>query len=639
MCEKSSMALGEKQVRMFELAGSRQKLHWISIFALFVFALGHIISTWGYTGLFWGDFGTWRHEVERFAQRGVPYVDFHWTYPPGAMWLLGGIARVVGTDVYTLWMLTSIVFLLIVAVYYRYASLLVPSGIVLPVVISGFALFVAYGIKVPVGDYTPAMPIGFLFQFTAIVLTLKLFDSGWMWRAVSVGLLCGMCVLIKHDFWVPSAYLVFVSCLILPMMYGKQGWHWAASMLIACAVVVLGGVFVVVQDAGWGTVWGIIDGFGRVAEYGGRGYPSWERLAVDVGMSSLLVLMVLLCLVVTRSVPLPRVGVLMGVLCTIAVFVCGLHIWMSYNIGVRLRAEGIGLLATPTEEHLYTQKIQGNWSLFRGSISWLKHRLLDGFFPVLLSGIIGVTVLVRWKKFESPQLRNAVLFLLGLCFAARLKSLFEHVEWYHFLLEAPVYTAAIFLFVPDSKMLKKGITLSLIGLIVVGIYTYRHKAVGPLSRHRVYPSIETPRGTFNWLARVAQDYKWLSEQVNRLDPSGNIPVFTLGYTGGINYFLLRRNPTPFTQGFMLTNFDPDKVIADVAAKEKRILLIGNRVYRNITVEVADFSLFRWENKYTQQLSIKANREYFEKLLQRYDVLGEPAKRGIFTIYNCVRRRQ
>ena len=141
----------------------------------------HAIAVWGYTGVFRGDHGRWLHEVERFAQGEVPYRDFQWHFPPLALWIVGGLARFFGTDLLPVYLITSVLAALLVAVvvfYFREVrsptyTLLLAASILLAV-----TYVQTSGPPLPAGAYVPAAPVGVLCLTISAVLFLRAWNSG-----------------------------------------------------------------------------------------------------------------------------------------------------------------------------------------------------------------------------------------------------------------------------------------------------------------------------------------------------------------------------------------------------------------------------------------------------------------------------
>ena len=67
----------------------------------------HMVTAWGYIGLYWGDSGRWLYEVDRYADGARIYRDVYWGFPPLGMWIVGGAARLIGSDLVQVWSITA----------------------------------------------------------------------------------------------------------------------------------------------------------------------------------------------------------------------------------------------------------------------------------------------------------------------------------------------------------------------------------------------------------------------------------------------------------------------------------------------------------------------------------------------------
>lgn len=632
----------------FSLPGEENRARKSSVWALLalVLSLAHIAATWGHIGIFWGDHGRWLHEVERFAQGEKSYRDYSWAFPPLALWLLGEMARIFGSGVNVIWTVTSIICVLIFLAYCRYVSWLVQLPFVPGVLVGGFLLstaFANYGsAPLPAGMYTPAATVGFLCLLIAVLLCLYLLRTPRLSYAIGLGCFCGLTLLAKQDFWLPSIYLMAVSGSVVWGARQPTSRVFTLSLIATFLSTVLIGVLILGVQSGWATLAGIPGGSGQASEYWGRAFPSWERITVEVTAVALLVLTVVACLAIANAVSLVELRGLILVLALTAIFGSSLYLWMTYRTGLRVRREGISPFPTVIEESLWASK----GSPWRGANFWLKWRLREHLFPALLPALVAIVVAARWQRFHSPPLRNTVIFLAGLCVTARLRRGFENVEWYHFLLEIPCYFLAIQLFVPDSsRRMRTGLIIILIVLVSMGMRCYRQLAVGPLTRSSAFERVDTPKGSIYLRADDPKLYRQLRETLTRLDPSDKRPVFAFGFSGGFNYFLNRPNPTPLTYGF-LSSFSPDKVASDLLRHTPRPFLIDNAAFHlkpgqsgSGRFPLPKIDLRRWDLTYGESLYNRLDWHYFAKLIAACKLAATIPTTPVITVYDCNRQSQ
>lgn len=610
-----------------------------SLALLLVLAGMHIAFTWGHVGILWGDPGRWLHEVDRLAHGEVLYRDFSWPYPPLALWLLGGLGRVFGSGTASIWTVMSVVFLLICLAYARYVHLLVPKPLALPTLLGGFLLACAYAnvdsAPLPAGTYTPAAPVGLLLLLLAVICALGLLDGFRPIHAVGTGILCGLCILTKQDFWIPAGYLVAAGSIWLLSFHEARMRNLALLLCSTFLLTVLAGVVVVYAQAG-GHALLAVPGGGQVAEFRGRTFPTGERLIIELIALALLGLFSVVLLLTGRTIKWKAARKWVALFGLVTVAGCSLHIFMSYRIGSDLRHEGLAVLPGETASNL-RQSLVTNAQLLSGSLMLLKHNLLLHALPLFLPLSVLIIVLIRRSQSAHPLSRNMVLLLLGLCVAARLKRGFEHLDWYHCLLEIPVYVAAALLYLPaEPGKTPRALHLAMGLLLVFGGYSYWQWGVGPLARNNEFERVDTPRGRVWVYKEVRTQFFALKKLLDQADPSGKRPLFAFAYSGGFDYFLDRKNPTPVTQGFRLSIFDPDLVVRSVLSHDPAVLVLDTTRFDDLRFPSPNFTLLSWDLKRIPNPYTRFDRPYFLQILAR---CREVAKLRLsptllYTLYDC-----
>jgi hypothetical protein len=615
-------------------------IHKIALWTLLSLALAHIIATWGIVGMFGGDVGRWLGEVERFAHHEVPYTEYTWSFPPASLWLLGQFARMFSPNVTVIWIVTSIIFLLIMAAHYCYVFMLVRSCFVFPVILSSFLLATAYAClgsaPLPIGTYTPALPVGFLFLQFAIILSLKSFSSPRLIDAIGLGASCGLCILTKQDFWIPALYVAGVVCGVLVVNRQPRCMQLASTIVLTFCLTVLIGIVVIVAQGSWGSLARIATGDGMVAETSGRLFPSWERLTTEIVMMALLGSAVLLCLIAGGTVRFHQIRILIGFLVLIVILGCAIHLYMSFKAGLKIRAESVTLFSNETEKYLAKYSHSDKQLLMRAE-SWLRQRLKQHLFPAILPAVLLLVVCARRRRFDSGPFLNTLMFLLGLCITVRFKRLFEHVDWYHVLLEIPVYLLFLELCINfEIKSRIRGLTMTLLVLVAVGGYCYWYWGVGFLTRNNAFRAVETDKGKIWLMPDEAAYYHQIRTVLQRLDPSGVRPLFAFGYSGSFNYFLNRENPTPLTVGFAYSNIQPAKIVTELHTHFPPPFLLDYEAFR-VAVEPSNQLKFpRWEIENVQNHYMRVDRCYFEQVSSQCTKAAEipDPERPYYTIYDC-----
>ena len=572
------------------------------------------MAVWGYTGVFWGDIGRWSHEVERFAAGELPYRDYNWHYPPLGLWVEGGMARIFGAELTQLSLVSTALSAILVVAYVRFSrevlqrtdAWLVGVGLVLAV-----AYAQTMGAPLPLGLYSPASLVGAVCIAGAVMFFLQAraeaaSASSW-WMAVCAAL----AVLSKQDFWLPAAYLVGATTL----HERRLGPALLAGGITAA------GVAIIAATAGIDILVPLAGGFGHAALVGGQGFPSWERLTVDVFTIALIcgAFMLLLSLVERRIRwrPLIVAGV-------VAVLAGSLHVTASMT--TTLPAAGSYL--TPTQDAI-AASLRADDPLLRPALKWLVRRVSRAPIPVLLAPLLLLLMALRWRRLSAPR-RTTLAILLGLAIAFRGRRGFEGTEWFEFLFTLPVVLASAELLSSTSQASVVRLRRSTVAVLATfAVWAYGTLGRGPGTR-REYPDVAvTLRGPVHWKPAELRDYERILHAVDSLDPGRTRPVFAFGYSGGFNYFLMRRNPFPFTQDFYFSGFPADSVLRH---RPPGILLIDNPAVRGISFGAADFEWDQWEQSRVPGPYDEYDRSRFDSL--RAGCPEVPMDDTMFSLYAC-----
>lgn len=576
----------------------------------------HTLQVWGYTGVFWGDIGRWSHEVERFALGELPYRDFQWHYPPLGLWVEGTLARVLGTDRLPLSLITTALAAALVATFTVYARDVLgrPDAAVMTIaLVLALAFAQRVGAPLPLGLYSPAALVGAV----CIANAARFFarhrvdpsphDAEWMalWAALAV--------LSKQDFWIPAAFLVGAMTLLT---------RRPGAIVVSGGVTLLG-VAAIVVTAGAGVLLPLAGGFGHAQLAGGQGFPSWERIAVDLFALSLVSGGVFL----VASVAARRlmVGPLLGA-AVLAAVTGGLHMAAS----MRTVLPDPGSLLTPTQEAMSYHLREGQ-PLLRPALGWLRRRVSQTPIPVSLAPALLLLTAYHWKRLPDTR-RVTVALLLGLAIALRARRAFEGTEWFEFLLSLPILVASVELLLslrPEVPL--RRVRLGMVGALALlaawGFVAYG-RGWGTM---RVNPQVTTTRrGDVRWIAPQARDYLGVMAALDSLDPARQRPLLAFGFTGGWNYFTERHNPYPFTQDFFFSAFDADSVLS--LPRPKGLFLIDNPALANGSFGAATFDVSRWEQPRVPAPYDTFDRPRFDRL--RQGCAHVPVDRTMFVVYAC-----
>jgi hypothetical protein len=259
-------------------------------------------------------------------------------------------------------------------------------------------------------------------------------------------------------------------------------------------------------------------------------------------------------------------------------------------------------------------------------------RFQTHLFPVILPPIVLAVLLVRWRTWHDPVLRGRLALLLGLCIMARLRRGFGGADWYNVMLELPAY--AVFLQLvcgPARQKAARAVRAALSVLLVIAFYTYLSLAVGPLTLHGTLPRSVTRNGIVRWPIPVAIAYQTADRMMQSVDGLSRRPAYAFGVTGGWDYFLLRKNPLPFTDGVQgVAAGARDSLTAALLATQP--LLVDNRYALRHAFGVPN--LLSWEPPAVDNRHVRVDRAWFEGVLRRCTALGDGDTTAMITVYDC-----
>jgi hypothetical protein len=579
----------------------------------------HAVLVWGYTGTFWGDFGRWSYEVERFASGEVPYRDFQWHFPPLGIWVFGGAARLIGTDLLSLSIIATSVMVLFGVCYSNVARRVLgraDAPLLGVCLVLALAFAQQTGAPLTLGGYTPAVPVGALCLFATAWCFLQGSrayahkQEGFARSDLWTGVFAALAVLSKQDFWIPAAYLVVVSTI-----RSRQ-----RTTVLAASLVLLAGIGAIVATAGAQILRPLAGGFGHAGVTGGGGFPSWERLVVDAFVLALWCggILLLSGLAQRRL----AVGSLLAI-GAVATLLGAVHVYASMHVAL---PPGRAVL-TPTQGALAFHIRAGN-SLLRPAIGWLWDRIVQNAIPVSLAPLLLCLLRWRWTRLQGER-RAMLATLLGLAVAMRMRRAFGGAEWFEMLLMLPLVQASAELLLDLAPPALQRFRLSYTGALTVGaLAAYVWLGRGP-GTFDVFPAVQTARGTVHWPVGKLRDYRRILAQLDSIDPSRSRPLLAFGYTGGFNYFLQRRDPYPMTQDFYFSAFDADSVLRH---RPPRLLLLDNPFLESESWGTMRFAWRRWEQSRVRGPYGWFDRPRFERLRAGCTaVLPSPTA---FTVYAC-----
>jgi hypothetical protein len=242
----------------------------------------------------------------------------------------------------------------------------------------------------------------------------------------------------------------------------------------------------------------------------------------------------------------------------------------------------------------------------------LRDSVYRHLFPTLLPALVVAMVIASPKEQAPKQLRAALILLGVVCTAARVRRGFEHVEWYSFLLEVPLYVLAIEFFF--GRTARSAAILAVSGLALIGANVHFRFGVGPLSWEGARALTVTPRGAVRWDPWNTQEFKAVQELLNALDPTGRRSVFQFGgHTSALNYFLRRPAQTPLTEGFLYAVGDPESAVAGLLKTEPPLFLVYDHMYDDNRVPQLRIDWTTWDRPTQRNRHSAYDARYFDRL--------------------------
>lgn len=612
----------------------RQRLAFVIIGAL---ALVHIALVWGYTGLFWGAHGQWLDEVARFARGEVPYRDFSWSNPPLAIWIVGGVARVTGTSLNAISATTAVLFLLIVALFLYHLKQLTPQ-LVLPIALPAILCATAYasrsGAPLPLGTVSPAGPVGFLCLLGAAALMLHAVDRMSRGAAVLAGVLGGLALLSKQDYWLSASYALLAGTLLLARR--RAAIELLLAPMAACAVTVVLGFVIAAGQSGLVPFFRMLIGPDDIVELAVRVIPSLERVTVEVAASAALGLTAVTSLWLCLAISDRRAAQWAGALGLVFLTATAIHLGMSVSIGRDLIRGGPEPLPTVTEEMIWLS-LQNGRSLFSSAIAFFDERLQAHLFPAMLPPILLGVLVLRWRAWYDRMIANRLALLLGLCVVARVHRGFEGADWYNVLLELPCYALFLQLICgAATQKAARSVRAALSVVILLGLYSRVSMGRGPLTVSGAFPVTMTHAGPVRWAPFPARSYRVADSLLTQLDSARVRSLVAFGASGGWNYFLGRPNPAPASGGLEAGPWPLDSVLGRIRAAVPPVILLDNQyALRPIPGPVS--TLLRWEPEPRPNRFARRDREPFESLTRECLAMGGDSIPDPIAVWDCARR--
>ncbi|MGH7710522.1 MAG: hypothetical protein ACREOG_04530, partial [Gemmatimonadaceae bacterium] len=479
---------------------------WLGAGIALVVALIHIAISWGHIPVYWGDSARWMHEVDRFTHGEQAYRDFYWAFPPLAIWLIGGLGRIFGSDLVQILTITALLCAAIAVTWSRFAVRLVGEPFALPAVAVMLPLGLAYATtgSAPLasGMYSPAAPVGFLCLLLQLVAALALVRQPTRRSAVALGLFGALCVLAKHDFWLPAGVLILgAPWLTTTRRRDTYVMAWTTATLVLGTAA----VYLAAQN-GFGVFAGILTGFGHVQELGGRGIPTLETLSLETIAATLCITAVAGAVCLTRPNQRRKAAWVVAFAGTAAILL--IAVWLAQEMWIaRFGSAGTaaGDRLTALSQEISTPQAS-TLALLKRVVRRLGERLTVHALPTLLPVAV-LAVFLKYRRRATGIDSALALLLLLTAIALRLRRGMEYSEWSSILIELPIYAFVARVLLADRFEEWSGTAkLLLASLALLAAWQHALDGYGPLSRRGSRVAVHTPRGIVRLSAGQAGQY-------------------------------------------------------------------------------------------------------------------------------------
>jgi hypothetical protein len=609
-----------------------------AVTAALVVALAHIVFSWGYITIPWGDNGRWLYEIDRVAHGAVPYRDVYWGFPPLAPWLLGGLARWLGSDLTPIWTITSAITLTIAVTYGAIVARLIPGRLAVPVAGTGMLLGVAFAHQnsapLALGMYTPAAPVALCCLFLQVLAFVRDWARPRVSTALLVGALGGAGFLAKHDVWFPCLWLTLAAGVVTPDPARPRMTRMAAAgggfVLTAGS-----GLAVLAAMHGVGALPDIFSGYGQIAELSGINLPTLSSLTVEAASFGLCLAVVALISRVTglsegRANSLLVIG---GAMLFAAAG--GLWLWKADQIGQAMLVSGDPRV--PTALQMALRPVDPSaFDRFRYNFGVFRLQLLRHLVPLLVPLAVLAVALARRRAVRDLRRWRLLVVLLIACVALRARRMISFTEWSELMLEAPVYGFALTVLSNRAeRLVNRTVWVACGVLLAAGLDAHWRLGRGFGSQRGILPEFQTARGMVRIEPGLARELVFVRSLADRADPSGRRPIFSFVYSSGFSYLLGRPSAGSLTHGFRFSLYpSADSAYRAVEAEKDRLILVDRQATPR-SVEATDFAPWRWEARMVEDHYLRVDRPLFERLKSGCTPVTPPADRAsAFSVFDC-----
>jgi len=620
--------------------GESRRATAIVLIAVLAALLLHIGSSWGYVGLYWGDTGRWMYEVDRYAHGARLYKDVYWGFPPLGMWLVGGAARAIGSDLVQIWIITTTIAVILAIAYALIVAQILPVHLAAVTGATGMALGAIYSgnFSAPLvsGMYSPAVPVAVMFAFAQLALFVREWERPSLWGAVLIGALGGAGILSKHDVWITCLLIIGISAFYAPT--GAMARKGRAAATALGFVAVLGtGLVLLSAFNGVAALASIFSGYGLLEETKGLNLPNMSSVCIELAALGIAAAMFGTISWVTGAWRSRR-DLLLVVSGTALVFLAlGWWLYEAEVVARHVVAFGRTDMAAPFERMLSPFSSERALRLQR-AFSAFRLELVRHLIPFSVPAALLVAGFIRREHLRDVPRFRLLMFLLLITISLRARRMISYAEWSVLMLDVPICALALIIIMQlhdrRAHTALRAVALGCIVLVVGGLFGHWRFGYGFATRRGIFPVTQTARGGARIGPGLTADFRYVRDLSLIADPSGKRPLLSYGYSSGHNYLIGRPGVGALTHGFRVSVYPtPDSAYRVAQASHDSLILIDNPAYGDAN-PAPEFRPFRWQPRMVVNPYQRVDRPLFEALSRGCRQVTAPGRRSGLIIYDC-----
>ena len=600
----------------------------------------HIGIAWGYVGLYWGDTGRWLYEVDRYANGARLYRDVYWGFPPLGMWLVGGAARVIGSDLAQIWIIMATVAVILAVAYAFIVAQILPLHLAAVAGATGMALGAIYSsdFSAPLvsGMYSPAVPLAVMFAFVQLALFIREWERPSLSGAALVGAVGGAGILTKHDVWITCTLITALTALYAPNGAMDRRRRATAAALGFFAVVG-SGLAVLAANNGVSALPSIFSGYGQLEELRGVNFPNLAQVCIELAALGIAAIVFGTISWATGAWRSRKALLLIVSGGAIAFLALGWWLVEAEIVARHVMTIGKDQMAPPFERMLSPFSSERALRLQR-AFSAFRLELVRHLIPFTVPAALLVVGFFRRKQLRADPQFRLLLCLLLIALSLRARRMISYAEWSVLMLDVPICALGLITILQlherRERAALRAVTLGCMVLVAGGLFGHWRFGYGFATRRGIFPVTQTARGGVRIGPGLTADFRYVRDLSLIADPSGKRPLLSYGYSSGHNYLVGRPGVGALTHGFRVSVYpSPDSAYRVAQASHDSLILIDNPAYSDAN-PAPEFRPFRWQPRMVVNPYVRVDRPLFEALSRGCRQVTAPGRRSGLIIYDC-----